>query len=464
MVSVGGPLPAVAGEQSRGLLAVAQLGSQHRFADGELVADDREQREVSELLGARVDDRERRLGLAAGGEHAGAQQRQAGAQGPLLRSRERLLGELQRLGGIVAAVPEELGGRQGQVRRAGRPGPLPAVALGESDRVARLARRARVVVQRRGQQREVGDRDQDHPVVSCVARRAARPLEVALGAVELTRPQLGDAEIDERERAHVAVERARVELAAAQQRAPGVQRRLDVAAQAREVELERVQRDGEAPPAVVGHALGGRFGVRQQLRGLGVVAAIEQGARHGERDLGIVGRPRAGQVLDQRPEGADLAAQQQVDPPLPGQACRQVPRLGLDRVHQPAGVVAVLGQPHRGAPVELGPQRRRLAAQLGLQQLAEQRVVAIPLAAPVQRRQQHPAARELGQLPMAVVAAGERIRELARHHADDRRAEQEVALAARHARHDLRDEVVADRTVVAREVLDERPGVGMLAQ
>ena len=43
-----------------------------------------------------------------------------------------------------------------------------------------------------------------------------------------------------------------------------------------------------------------------------------------------------------------------------------------------------------------------VAAQLGIEQLAKQRVVAIPLAAAIERREQHPAARELRQPPMAV--------------------------------------------------------------
>ena len=159
-----------------------------------------------------------------------------------------------------------------------------------------------------------------------------------------------------------------------------------------------------------------------------MISALQQRARDRQRELGIRLDPLGGQPLDQRLQRADVAADQQVDPPLAGQPGRQVPRLRLDRVEQAACLVAVIGEPRRGAPVQAGDLLGGLAAQLGREQLPEQRVVAIPLAAPVQRREQRTAAGERAQPEVPVAAAGQRVGEIAVEQARDRRAQQEAAV------------------------------------
>ena len=287
-----------------------------------------------------------------------------------------------------------VGGPTGTRRRRARGTPRPP-ATSAASHAARRGRspRARTAPlagsrARAGQHGEVGDGDQHDPVVPGLGGGAARRSSCALGAVERAGPQLGDPEVDERERAQVGVDHARLERAAARQRgrsparASRSPRRRATCSRARSSETSKRRRRSAGTRSAAPSARG------EQLRRLGVVAAIEQGAGDASATSGSSTAHSLGQPLDQRAQRADLAAQQQVDPALAGQPRREVPGLRLDRVQQPAGVVAVRGEPDRGAPVQLGQQAPALAAQLGLQQLAEQRVIAVPLAAPVQRRQQ----------------------------------------------------------------------------
>ena len=64
----------------------------------------------------------------------------------------------------------------------------------------------------------------------------------------------------------------------------------------------------------------------------------------------------------------------------------------------------------RGAPVQVRELLRGGAAELGVEQLAEQRVVAIPLPAPVEWCQQRAAVGQLGEPAMTVAAIGQRVR------------------------------------------------------
>ncbi len=131
---------------------------------------------------------------------------------------------------------------------------------------------------------------------------------------------------------------------------------------------------------------------------------------------------------------------------------------------QGGGIVAVRGEPCRGPPLQLRDLVGELRAQLGAQELGEQRVVAMPGAALVERRREHPAVRQPRQHRVAVRRAGERVGELGAQRLDGRGAQQEVAQLRRLAGQHLADQVVADRRVGAGEVLDEGARVGMLRQ
>ena len=52
----------------------------------------------------------------------------------------------------------------------------------------------------------MGDRHQHEPVLAGLGRGPAPPLEVVLGLLRVARPQLGDAELHERERPQAGVD------------------------------------------------------------------------------------------------------------------------------------------------------------------------------------------------------------------------------------------------------------------
>ena len=56
------------------------------------------------------------------------------------------------------------------------------------------------------------DGHQHEPVAAGLGRRPASPLEVVLGLLRVAGPQLGDAEVHERERAQAGVDGPRLEL------------------------------------------------------------------------------------------------------------------------------------------------------------------------------------------------------------------------------------------------------------
>ena len=164
----------LAGHEPQRLLAVAEPGPEHRLAGGEVVAPGGEQGKVAELLGARPEDGQRRLELAAGGQHLRVEQREAGAQRPLLREGQRLAGARERAGGVVAPVPEELRGRQRESRRR-RPATSAPTRTARRGRARRApAGGAHVVVRRRGQQGEMGAGHQHEPVVAGLGRAPSR--------------------------------------------------------------------------------------------------------------------------------------------------------------------------------------------------------------------------------------------------------------------------------------------------
>ena len=122
------------------------------------------------------------------------------------------------------------------------------------------------------------------------------------------------------------------------------------------------------------------------------------------------------------------------------------------------------GEPGRGAPVQRRDVVGQLPAQLGAQELGEQRVVAMPGAALVERRREHAAVLQSRQHRVAVARPGQRVGELGAQGLDDRRAQQEVAQLGWLAGQHLADQVVADGRVGAGEPLDEGARVGMVLQ
>ena len=135
--------------------------------------------------------------------------------------------------------------------------------------------------------------------------------------------------------------------------------------------------------------------------------------------------------------------------------------VGRQRVRHGLAAEPRVGQPARGARVQLGLEPRALQPQPGAQQLGEQAVVAEPGALTVERHDEQAAVLELLEQERAVAAAGQRVREAAADPLGDARDEQQLARRAGQARQDLAREVVGHRAVVAREPRDERVRIGL---
>ena len=289
----------------------------------------------------------------------------------------------------------QLGGGDREVGRAGRPGALPAVQLGERDRLAGEPRGARVVVLRAGQDREVRGGGQRQPGPAGLLGRGPPALEVARGGLQVAGPQLGDPEVRQRQRAQVGLDDAGLQAPGLRELAARGERRVEVAAQAREVEPDRGERDLEAMRgAPRGPAPASRSARRScssaptasPRSSMPLATASASSGSASSRAAGIRSTsglstpisPRISRSIQRSP--ARRAARSQSPAST---ACRR-----------PARVVAVLGQPDRRAAVQPGELAGPLAAQLGPQQLGEQRVIAVPLPPAVDRGQQRAATRE----------------------------------------------------------------------
>jgi hypothetical protein len=163
-------------------------------------------------------------------------------------------------------------------------------------------------------------------------------------------------------------------------------------------------------------------------------------------------------------DGGVVSALEQPGGPVFGdQLDRRVVVAGGDRV--PDGVVGVsLGQEPPGRPSvqrrdRLGPG----AFELQPQQLAEEVVVAVPLASIVQRHEEEVRALYLLKHPARRPLPGHGVAQRRGQPVEDRRAEEKVAHLLSEPAQDLAPEVVDHVAVVAGELVDETRGIGLLA-
>ncbi len=142
----------------------------------------------------------------------------------------------------------------------------------------------------------------------------------------------------------------------------------------------------------------------------------------------------------------------------------ELPVPGGQRMPRRLGRRAVGREPAGGAAVQLGDALGRLVAQLDPQQLGEELVVAVPAVPALHRDHEGARPLQLGQHRLAVVAAGERVRQLAVEPVQDRGAQQHRPDRRRLARQHLAGQVVGDAALVAGEFGDEAAGVGVIAE
>ena len=126
--------------------------------------------------------------------------------------------------------------------------------------------------------------------------------------------------------------------------------------------------------------------------------------------------------------------------------------------------LSLLGEPLVRALVELGDEPGLALRELGAEQVGEELVVAVPLAAVVERNQEEVRALELRQARRRAPPPGHRVAERSRERVEDRGLEQEVPLArVQRAENDL-GQVVDDVAVRAVEGGYEPVRIGALTQ
>ena len=278
----------------------------------------------------------------------------------------------------------------------------------------------------------------------------------------VVRPELRDPEVRQRECAHLHRDGAVPAL---------VQREVGSAECLRHVALEpgsvqgrRRARHRKTPLPLRRELVGQLVGPDEELVGALDLAALEQEPRHRERELGIRVHDRGGDVRRELAQLGARAVNHADQPRRSDDLGCQRPVGGRHRVTHCLERLRMPGEP--GA--RLAVQRRELvwepAAQLGAEHRAEERVVAEPGAARVERLHESVGSFELAQRVLAGRSTGERAGELAVQAIDDRRSEEKgqrlLLVAADHLGH----QVVADGAVVAGEARDEGARVGVVVE
>ena len=163
--------------------------------------------------------------------------------------------------------------------------------------------------------------------------------------------------------------------------------------------------------------------------GLGqrLLAEGEHRGAEGQRQLGAGIDALGRHGLQDRPQRSHLAVDHQVDPVVDHELCGQIPGAPRGHVTQRRGAIAMGSEPHRGTPMQLLELAAELSAQLRSQQLREERVIPVPHAMVVQRRQQCAAVLKAGEHPLTVRVAGQGVGQLTADRVDHRRPQQELA-------------------------------------
>ncbi len=334
----------------------------------------------------------------------------------------------------------------------------PAMPFRQLDRLPAPLRLRRIGPEQQHPVRPVGQAVELQVRPPDLARQVNAPLQMPLGIVELKGPDLGDAEADERRRAQILAQPELRGLGGLHEREqpprlPHHDREV-VEAPGQE-EPQHGEQDLKASPAVGGHR-------RQRSRGRGqVTSGVLQGspdqiAGHSYSGEFRVGRDgpagKPGQQLDQ---GGAPPAEEEVEPVVRQQPGGQPPvRRGLglaDRLDR----VPVPGEPCGGRAVQRGPFVRLGAAQLQLQQVREQPVVAEPRPARVQRDHERAGLLQILQDPFPARGAGQHVRQRAGHPLQHRRAQEQsphlLALPVQH----LGQQVLGHRPIGAGELRGE---------
>ena len=283
--------------------------------------------------------------------------------------------------------------------------------------------------------------------------------EMGLGGVQVAGPQLGRAQTGQGDRQRVAGHPGGVaqRRAGVQGRPAGGQDLAQVAGAAGPQQPAGRQEQGEPGSPVAGQPA---LLLEGQLQGgLGLVVGDDPPGRPQQRQLGVEAAASAGTRSSSSPRPASWPRSRR-RPPC--SASRSAVRSQSSMAT--AWPTASAGNPF--APYQSAALRRSSATSCGAsrrlvaQQLGEQRVVAVLLAPVAERHHEDVGPLQPGQGPLAVVAAGEGVGQLAAELVHDRGPDQEVAQLGRQAVQDLGDQVAGQAAVVAGQLEHEPAGRG----
>ena len=205
-------------------------------------------------------------------------------------------------------------------------------------------------------------------------------------------------------------------------------------------------------------------GQGQPQPGVGLLQLAQGEAAQGGHDGQLRGGPHpvAGQPRHQLPEHGRLSFDQHRRPARDQEGGRLVEVAGGQGVADGGHRLAVAGVPAGRPAVQLRQLGGVLVAQLGPEQLGEQRVVAVPGPVGADRGGEHVLALQPGQHPGPVGAAGQGVGQVAAEALGHRRPQQERPQLGGLGGQHLLDQVAGDGPVVAGQVGHEplRPGMG----
>jgi hypothetical protein len=189
------------------------------------------------------------------------------------------------------------------------------------------------------------------------------------------------------------------------------------------------------------------------------LATGHQGSDEADREHGPTPYDVVGEVVDPPAGRGLLTLSQYADDGALDEVGRALEVAGGERVPDGGHRLARIGVPLRGPQVEAGDVARPLLEQVGSEDVGEEMVVAVPVAAVVERDDEQVRTLEGLEHRPAVVPAGDRVAEGAAEAVEDRGVEEEPADVVGLSAEDLLDEVVHDVAVVPREPGNEARGV-----
>ncbi len=241
------------------------------------------------------------------------------------------------------------------------------------------------------------------------ARQRDALLQVRLGPLEPGRPVLGDAQVDQRQRAQVLAQAGprRVRGLGCGLQAPRLlDHRREVAALAGQQQPDHPEQQLHPPAPARRHRRRPQFRERQVPLRLLQRSLGQLVGRCQRRELGIRRRGFGREPGQQLVYGGGLPAQVKAGPVVGEQPAAQVPVPGglsvADRLHRES----VPGKPPGGHLVQRGDLARVGAPQLPLQQVGEQVVVAEPGPGRVQRHDERVRLLQVLQDPLAARPPG----------------------------------------------------------